>query len=210
MPTGQNTLRDCLNTSLLWHKLETMRTTLLFIIALAFSHNVSAQSGAEAEHSNAGQDCSCTDPAGALGDYTCKGGKRYRCRNNVHDKCAWEQVDGSCATDGNLSAAEKVLVEKTMLVPRTDGRMTIAKGGAESRLAAPAEQAQVRAEQDDCAGQWTNYYCYKGGTLYILNMGRAANCLDAYNIFKKCLGTIDGDTVYCNTVAACAPYTICN
>jgi hypothetical protein len=40
--------------------------------------------------------CSCSDPSGNEGDYNCKNGKRYRCRNNVHNVCEWQETAESC------------------------------------------------------------------------------------------------------------------
>lgn len=43
------------------------------------------------------QACStCSNPSGNLGDYTCIAGKKYRCRNNAGDVCAWEDCGQSC------------------------------------------------------------------------------------------------------------------
>jgi hypothetical protein len=69
---------------------------------------------------------------------------------------------------------------------------------------------QIQLENDEqCAGQWVDYYTYKNGRLYVLNIGKAGNCNNAYSIFKRCLGNMDYDRVYCGRVIACAPYTIC-
>ena len=40
--------------------------------------------------------CTCSNPYGQIGDYTCKNNVPYRCRNNSGSICSWEQGAGTC------------------------------------------------------------------------------------------------------------------
>jgi hypothetical protein len=158
--------------------------------------------------SSKNENCKCSNPTANLGDYTCINGIRYRCRNNVQNICEWQSTDEKCSNDEHN--AKITPVTAAMLLPSSNKTISVSKNSTVESVSNEEFLPNTTNDLNSCAGQWVNYYCYKNKSLYVLNIGRASGCLDAYNIFKKCLGEIDNDTVYCNTVLACTPYTICN
>jgi hypothetical protein len=76
-----------------------------------------------------------------------------------------------------------------------------------TRMVHDKNHSLIARKTFDCAGEYADYWGYKNGNLFIVK--GVSSCQAAYNKAKQCYGTIDNDSMSCNTVLACAPYVIC-